>query len=208
MTLMLAPLALSLNAAAWPDPPAVAQPDAATIERLLAGEILLQTTRLDDAGGAARAQAVFHLSAEELWAILGDCDANLRFVRGLRECEIEQEAVHTAVTRQRLKPYALLPAFDYRFETRREPYRWIQVRLLDGELRALDGYWRFDPLPDTGALLVTHEIHVQPAMAVPRWLARRTVQRDLGDLLACLRWESRGWADARQRGLDRQRCPD
>lgn len=190
----------------WNQPPSPQELVPADRERLLAGEILVRDARVDEAGGAAIAMAIYHIEASRLWAIIGDCAANQRFVRGLQACEVTAETDTSAVTRQRLKPYAMLPALEYRFETRREPYRWIRIRLLDGDLRALSGSWRFDRL-DGAAILVTHEIRVQPPYPVPRWLARRTVQRDLAALMACLRWEARAWPEPRQRGIDRQSCP-
>ena len=45
-------------------------------------------------------------------------------------------------------------------------------------------------------------------LALMAGLARRTVQRDLAAMMACLRWEARAWPDPRQRGLDRLRCPE
>jgi ribosome-associated toxin RatA of RatAB toxin-antitoxin module len=176
------------------------------LERLQAGEILVRDARIDEAGGAGVALAVYHIEPALLWAIIGDCTANQRFVRGLQACEVSGETDTHAVTRQRLKPYAMMPALEYRFETRREPYAWIRIRLLDGDLRALSGSWRFDRLSGS-AVLVTHEIRVQPPYPVPRWLARRTVKKDLAALMACLRWEAKAWPEPRQRGTDRQSCP-
>jgi ribosome-associated toxin RatA of RatAB toxin-antitoxin module len=194
------------DAALWTDPPPRQELAPEDMERLQAGEVLVRDTRIDEAGGAGIVMAVYHIEPSRLWAIIGDCDANRRFVRGLEACEVTGETDTSAITRQRLKPYAMLPALEYRFETRREPYRWIRIRLLDGDLRALSGSWRFDRLSDQ-TVLVTHEIRVWPPYPVPRWLARRTVQRDLVALMTCLRWEAKAWPEPRQRGLDRQSCP-
>jgi ribosome-associated toxin RatA of RatAB toxin-antitoxin module len=190
----------------WNQSPPRQELASADMERLRAGEILVRDTRIDEAGGAGVAMAVYHIEPARLWAIIGDCAANRRFVRGLEACKVTGETRTGAVTWQRLKPYVMLPALEYRFETRREPYHWIRIRLLDGDLRALSGSWRFDRLSDT-AILVTHEIRVRPPYPVPRWLARRTVQRDLVALMACLRWEAKAWPEPRQRGMDRQACP-
>lgn len=197
-----------MQAQEWPEPPPASTPDASTLSRLEAGEVLVSNTLLDQAGGAAVAQAIFYTELAGLWAVLGDCAANYRFVRGLRDCEILREDPASALTRQSLKPYALLPRFDYTFETLREPYAWILIRLQSGDLRVLEGSWRFDPLPGSGGILITHQIRIQPRMMVPRWLARKTVDRDLNRMISCLRWETRAWPDPRQLGLDREQCPD
>lgn len=193
--------------APWPAPPDLVVPTEDEWARLRDGEILVRDTRLDEAGGAALALAIYHVDVEGLWATIGDCAANERFVRGLRRCEVLEETPTRAVTQQRLKAFSLLPTLDYTFETVREPYRWIRIRLREGELKALEGSWRFQPLPEGQGVLVAHDVRVQPGFPVPRWLARRAVHRDLADLMACLRWASRAWPEPRQRGIDRQACP-
>jgi len=202
-------LAPGVPAAPWPGPPDPAPaPSEAAVKRLRAGDIIVQQTRRDERGGAALAQAVFHVEAETLWAIIGDCEANRRFVRGLESCTLLENQVNRALTRQRLKPFALLPAFDYVFETVRAPFEWMRIRLVEGELDVLEGSWRFEPLVESKGLLVTHEIQIRPGLPVPSWLARRAVRQDLGDLMACLRWVAKAWPDPRRRGLDRQACPE
>ena len=193
--------------APWPEPPAVVVPTEAEWERLRNGEVLVQDTRLDEAGGSALALAIYQVDVEHLWATIGDCAANERFVRGLRRCELLEETPTRAVTRQRLKPYSLLPMLDYTFETVREPHQWIRIRLREGQLKVLEGSWRFQTLPVGEGLLVAHHVRVQPGFPVPRWLARRVVHRDLADLMSCLRWETRAWPEPRQRGMDREPCP-
>lgn len=191
----------------WPPPPGPAQTDQASLERLQAGEILVDNTLMDASGGAARVRAWFHGPATAPWDLLGDCAANVRFVAGLRDCELLEVSERQAVTRQVVKKHWLTPRLEYRFETRREPHDWVMIRLLDGNLRALSGSWRFDPAPGGDAVLVSHEIHVRPAMPVPRWLVRRTLRRDIGDMVACLRAEAGASGSPRQTALDRRRCP-
>ena len=93
------------------------------------------------------------------------------------------------------------------FETVREPHAWIRIRAVSGDLRALQGAWRLRPL-EGGALLVSHEVQVQPAWPVPRWAARRTVHRDVERLLRCLRWTAGASPDGPQRGWDKQACTE
>jgi ribosome-associated toxin RatA of RatAB toxin-antitoxin module len=195
------------NSVPWPDPPMKVEPDEEEWKRLREGEVVMRTRRTNEAGGGGLALALFQVDVEALWFLIGDCATNRRFVQGLRDCEVFDETRTRARTRQRLKPFTFAPTLTYEFETVREPFEWIRIRLIEGDLMALEGSWRFEPL-DGAWLLVSHDIHVQPGLPVPRWLARRTVQRDLAALMACLRWEARAWPDPRQRGLDRQRCPE
>lgn len=195
-----------VRAQAWPEPPRLPVPDAAEQERLDRGEVVIRDTHLDEAGGAALAHVLFRADVARVWATLGDCQANFVFVRGLQACELLEDQPTHARTRQRVKPFRLLPALDYVFETVRDPHHWIRIRAVEGDLRQLEGSWRFLPQAD-GAVLVTHEIQVQTRMPVPRWLARRTVHRDMERLLLCLRWATEAWPEGPQRGRDRAACP-
>jgi hypothetical protein len=207
LLLVIAVSVAAQDRASWPSPPGPFQPSAANLERMRLGEVLVEELPGARGGGAASAQALFRASPQDIWNTLGACAENFRFVRGLLECEVEQQTAEHAVTRQVAKKFWLAPRMAYRFETRRQPYQWIQVRLLDGDLKEFKGSWRFDPQGDSGLVLVTHEIHVQPDIPAPRWLVKRTLQRDLRALLACLRQVSGGSLDEAGRADDLARCP-
>jgi hypothetical protein len=89
---------------------------------------------------------------------------------------------------------------------RREPYTRVDFRLLEGNLKAIQGEWRFTELEEGAGLLVTHAIQVQPSFPVPRWMIRRNMRRDLPDMLACLRGLTGGSGDLPQ-DADLARCP-
>ncbi|KAA9130799.1 hypothetical protein F3N42_10525 [Marinihelvus fidelis] len=190
----------------WAVAPPRPQPDAATLARLRDGEILVEAERGDDGGGRGFVQAWFAGDPGAAWQRLQDCPTNLAFISGLEDCELLSSSTHSAVTRHVLKRAWYLPRREYVFETVRQPVEWLRVRLLSGELRALDGYWRFDPM-DGGGYLVTHDIQVRPGFMAPGWWVRRTLERDLPDLLACLRSISEASPSAVTARADAERCP-
>ena len=196
------------GAAPWPAAPPLLLPDAESTMQLRAGEVLVLSTAVGESTGSARVQALFKVAAPALWSVLGDCQANFDFVHGLRECEVLTESEKRATTRQRVKRGLFWRSLDYSFETVREPHAWIRIRLLEGDLKELEGSWRFDPVPTGEALLVTHEIRLRPRLPAPAWLVERTVRRDVADMVACLRWHSGGSPDSEVARQDRQRCPD
>ena len=191
----------------WPVRPPPTELDQPTMARLRKGDVLVENTNLDGSGGSARVLALFSGSAHQVWEHLGDCESNLLFVDGLRDCELMQVEESRAVTRQSVKKYFLLPRLDYTFETARQPYDWVAIRLLSGDLKAMHGSWRFDPLAGEDAVLVTHRIHVQPKMPAPGWLVRRTLRKDVGDMVACLRAIAGASLNKWILETDRQRCP-
>lgn len=182
----------------WPAPERLAE--------LVRGAIDVQVLPHAEAG-AARLQAVFFTSAKEIWRVLEDCRANYRFVPGLEDCELLMLEETRARTRQTVKPRWFSPRQTFVFTTVREPYRWIVIELESGDMQHMRGSWRFDPLPGRpGAVLVTHEIALQPRIPAPRWLVRNTLKRDLPEMLACLRFMSGGSPDARLAASDQAHC--
>jgi ribosome-associated toxin RatA of RatAB toxin-antitoxin module len=205
LVLLLCLLGMPLLAGAA-GPPALVLPAGETLARLLAGEVDIST---GTEGGAAAAslQAVFYTSAESVWRTLESCEANFSFVPGLRECQLLELEERRAVTRQVVKSFWFMPSTEFTFATVRQPYEWIVIQLLGGDLRQMQGSWRFDPLPGhPGALLVSHSIRLEPRAVAPGWMVRNTLRKDLPDMLACLRWVSGGSGEPAQAQRDQQRC--
>ena len=186
MLLGAALLAAPCSAWPWPEPPPLADLDDSQLAALREGQILVQNDLMEETGGAALVQAIFWSPPPETWETLGNCEANFKFVDGLKECEILESTATTALTRQVVKKHFLTPRMEYSFETAREPGEWVAIRLVEGDLDIMQGSWRFESLGD-GSKLVTHRIRVKPSMPVPRWLVRRTLRKDIGDMVACLR---------------------
>jgi len=205
LTLILLCFALLAQPAAAGEPPRH-WPSPEQLSRLRDGDIQLQTLP-DAAVGAARLQAVFYTDAEPIWRVLEDCEANYRLVPGLKDCELLLLEETRARTRQTVKSFWFAPSQTFVFTTVREPFSWIVIELESGDLRQMRGSWRFDPLPDQpSALLVTHEIELQPGIPAPRWMVRKTLSRDLPDMLACLRFMSDASPDARLAASDQAHC--
>ena len=178
--------------------------------RLRKGEILVQDARTGEPGGAARVQALMHGNMQELWAYIASCDSVFRYVKGLRECELLNVETgpnsDTTRIRQVVKKSWVIPRIDYVIEVRRQPPDRIDFKLIEGNLKALEGGWRFNVLPDEQGVVVTHEIRVQPDFPAPRWLIRRSMRKDIPDMLACLRGLTNGSGEF-SGSRDLKRCP-
>lgn len=172
---------------------------------LLAGEVLVDGVRTDEAGGAARVRAVMRPPAQPIWAVIVSCEQAFRFIRGLRECEVLADTGEWARVRQAVRRHWFLPTTEFIYQVERRPYEEMTLRLEQGEVDDIEASWRFEAIAD-GALLVTHEIRVDPRLPAPRWLVRAAIRRDLPDMLACIRGLS---GASLERGLetrDRARC--
>jgi hypothetical protein len=184
-----------------------ALPGAAQMDRLRTAEVLLENVRTDESGGAARARVLFHAPVENIWAQLVTCETAFDYVDGLKYCEELDQTTEHARLKQAVKKHWLVPRMDFTVEFIRQPYSSIEFRQVEGELDLLEGRWLFQDVPGEGAVLVTHEIRVKPRIPVPRWLVRRSIRKDIPDMLACLRFLAGGSGSDAQTSMDREKCP-
>jgi ribosome-associated toxin RatA of RatAB toxin-antitoxin module len=180
------------------------------MERLVRGEVLVENVRTDEAGGSVRVQALLHSDLGEIWAYVASCESVFEYVEGLRDCEllkvVEGYGSDTTILRQVVKKSWIIPKIEYTMEVRRQPPGRIDFKLIEGDLKVMEGGWRFNSLPGQEGTVVTHEIRVQPAFPVPRWLIRRSMGKDIPDMLACLRGLTDGSGN-HSRDDDLWRCP-
>ena len=203
-------MVLPADSSAGDDPIDGTVSSAEAMARLRKGEILVEDARIGEPGGAARVQTLMHSDLQELWGFIASCDSVFKYVKGLRECELlnEEYGTNSDTTRLRqvVKKSWVIPAIDYIIEVRRQPPDRIDFKMIEGNLKALEGGWRFNVLPDEQGIVVTHEVRVQPDFPAPRWLIRRSMRKDVPDMLACLRGLTDGSGDF-PRSEDLKRCP-
>lgn len=181
--------------------------DPARWQRLRTGDAVIEATQTDRSGGAVRVAVLMYTDPERLWALLLSCERSFEFVDGLRECEsLGGDTSHKRL-RNRVKTYAWLPPLDYVVEFDLHPYELIEFRQVEGDLEVLEGKWRFERLQGSEALLVTHELRVRPSFPVPHWFIRRSIAKDVPNLMLCLRALAGGSPDASRAQSDRASCP-
>jgi hypothetical protein len=126
------------------------------------------------------------------------------FVNGLKQCEVIEDRGDRALIRQVVKPSWLVPRQEFVFESLREPYREIRFGLVEGNLRAMEGSWRFTATPD--GLLVDYSIRVRPALPVPGFIVSWVMRRGMPDLIACIRGLAGGSGSPDGQRDDLERC--
>jgi hypothetical protein len=184
--------------------PASVMPDRETMDRLGNGEILLLDTRKDEAGDTVRVQAIFHAPAEAAWDIIFSCEHKFTYVNGLKKCEVVEDAGDRVLIHQVVKTSWLAPTLDFVYESLREPYNRIHFQLVEGNLKAMEGAWKFTEIAD--GLLVDYEIRVQPAIPVPGFIVNNDIRKGMPDLIACIRGLSGGSGSAEREKGDLERC--
>jgi ribosome-associated toxin RatA of RatAB toxin-antitoxin module len=206
--------AVCLTSALWADEPvdlieASVSSDEA-MSQIRAGEILVENANTSDAGGSVRVQALVKGNMLDLWDFIASCDATFYYVQGLKSCNvlsvIRDNDGDTTKVQQSVKKSWIVPKMDYVMEVRRQPMRRVDFQLVEGDLDLMQGGWRFKELENEDLFIVTHEIRVKPSFPVPRWLIRRSMRKDLPDMLACLRGLVDGSVTVARKD-DLRRCP-
>lgn len=165
-------------------------PQETALERMRAGEIVVEEVRLEETGGTVRVSAFMATPARTAWEIVSGCDEARRYLIGMERCEVLINEPGRALTHHVVDPGLLAPMMDYRFETIREPYHRMEFELTEGNLKQMEGYWQFEPRE--GGIVVEHELRISPTTPAPRWLVRRKLRKDLPRMMSCIRGLSDG----------------
>jgi hypothetical protein len=177
------------------------------LQRLQRGEILAQTIHSEKSGGAARVTGLFHADGDAIWNVIGYCKNEFIYVRGLELCEVLVPGLQYIKKHQRVNNNWYTPTIDFVFEARRTSKTHGDFKLVEGNLKVMEGQWDFQPLESGDRLVVSHDIRIRSRFPAPRWLVRRVLKNDLPDMLACIRGMAGASGNAGQRDMDLERCP-
>lgn len=185
-------------------------PDDDLMARLVAGESVLENDTMDESGAAASILILIKAPVERIWQIITSCPDVRVFLAGLQLCEVLEDSGSYAVTHQVVDKGWATPRLDYIFETRREPFRYMEFSLLSGNLKTLRGTWEFEALTNgrkAGGILVRHLLVLRPILPAPRWLVLRNLKKELPEMLQCIRGLSQGSGSAQAQAADLAMCP-
>ena len=191
-------------------PPALAAttlPEDETLAQLRNGEVILETIDTDKPGGAARVTALFLTDMEQIWDVIGYCEYGYIYIRGLKYCEMLQGDGRYMTMHHRLRHSWFSPMLDFVFEARRETNGFGDARLLSGNLKIFEAFWKFTPLKGGEGVVVVHEFRIQPKIPTPKWLIRHGLENDLPNMLACIRGLARASIKPQYIAKDLDRCP-
>jgi hypothetical protein len=171
------------NAQAW-------EPDSAQRARLLARQVIVEAT-VDSSGAAGRARAAIWIAAprEQVYAWLTDCGKALTYVPHLTACRIVEAAPDQSwkIIAHEIDYSWFLPRTRYVFRASYQPPARVDFQEVSGDLVINQGSWILNPDNDGRGTLLAYEVRVKPRMYVPPWLVRRSLRKDLPELLMALR---------------------
>lgn len=181
-----------------------AELDSDSIQHLGEDQILLLDAESNKAGGFARVRALMHASAQSVWNVIVSCEQSFLFVDGLKACEVIEDSDGHVLVHQVVKKGWYAPKQDFVFESRREPYRSIRFELVEGNLKEMEGSWRFTETPE--GLLVDYQIRIRPGLPVPGFIVSSVMRKGMPDLIACIRGLAGGSGSRDRENSDLGRC--
>lgn len=164
------------------------------------GEIASRTSRDDDTI-AVETAALIDARSEAIWEVITDCAAAPEYVPNVVACKhLERLDDGADVFTQTIRPpIFLIPRFEQVFRLEYTPYERIDMTWIrGGPVDRLQGAWWLLAHGDDEVLLV-HNLEVEPAVPIPRFVLRATMRRELKKIMEAIKDRSEAIeADARQ----------
>ena len=167
----------------WNLPAAAQEPDLTWIDRaaLEAGAVLVHAGRdTRPLTVHVKVATLVDASPEAIWDVLISCQIAPEYVPNVSSCKsletLDQGRAELFI--QTVKPAFFWPSFEHVFRLDYEPYRRIDVHRVSGPIEHMEGSWWLLPQAG-GAILLVHELAIDPGFPVPRFFVRATLKRDL-----------------------------
>jgi hypothetical protein len=172
--------------------------DAEAARRLQGGEIIVAVTAVPEGGGRVIAVLDIPTSRRRLWDVMLDCQRSLRIVESLKSCKVTAaDPSGRWDVREHVVAWGWL-ALTVRSTFRSEYVANDSIRFnrIGGDLKALRGHWRLEPLDGDRRTRLHYEAIIDPGVPVPGFIVLSAIEADARKTLSALRKEAAG-SDAR-----------
>jgi hypothetical protein len=156
------------------------------------GELQVETDSEGPLGRVtARVALIIKAPPETIWDVLTACEIAPEYVPNVISCELLEtiDEGRAQIFVQSIRAVFFLPRFEHVFRLDYQPYERIDVTRISGPLGELQGFWLLLPQAD-GAILLMHQLELDPGTPIPRFMVRARLRRDLPRALEALRERS------------------
>ena len=192
--LTLAYLCLSVTAFATEpisEPISKTELSAADISALQSGQVVsriwrdpTQHSSVIDAFAAVDIKA----SAEDIWAVMTDCEKSVQVVANMKSCTVLSGSVSQGsdIREQIFRTPFPFPKFRSVFKSDFILHQQISFQKAGGDMKVQNGLWRIIPI-DGGVHRVTYQARVGLNAPIPRFMIKNAVRKDTPELMMNLR---------------------
>ncbi len=164
-----------------------------------AADLIVEAKR---SGGAVAVEAQVTLEAppELIWSTLTDYDHLAEFIPGMNQSRLIGRHGPAAIVEQHGKAGFLIFSYgiDVVVESTEYPPNLIEIRVVSGNLRQLDGAYQLSPGDQPGTWVLTWSGLIEPTLPVPSFLTvslmRSNVEAQFSGMIAEI---ERRWAASR-----------
>ncbi len=162
-------------------------PDDKQRQRILAGEIISIPVSTDEKGGTVWGAIRIDAAAEDIFNSIVYCNGKSSAHKTMRHCKtIEKDAEHEIAEHQ-IKFHWLVPKQTYIFRGDYQGFTRIRFRVVEGDMKKLDGGWDMFPIENTDAYLVRYYATIQPRFPTPKWVIRKSLKKEIPAMLKVMR---------------------
>ncbi|MEM7147428.1 MAG: SRPBCC family protein [Verrucomicrobiota bacterium] len=121
-----------------------------------------------------------------VWDAIADKEGAPEYVENLKSAKIVANHPEYQLIEQKMKLSFLLPAFTYVVRHTPTPHSRVDFVRESGDLKHIEGYWRFIPVDNGKKTVLIYSLYVDPGMLIPQAIIRGSMKKSLPEVLMIL----------------------
>ena len=163
------------------------------MQRVAAGEAVVRVDLAEaPADGLVVGAIEIPAPPAKVWQVLFDCAHAAGVMPNLTSCKVLQSGPKGAwdIREHRISWISLLPEIRSEFRSDYAADRSISFTRTGGDMRALDGEWRIEPLAKGASTRLTYNARVGFGALIPSFVIRNALAKDVPGFLNAIRREA------------------
>lgn len=134
---------------------------------------------------------IVHARPEQVFHVLTDYANAPRVFPQMRQCKVVADHGTTKVLHHQVAP-SNLPGktYEYDVEVKETAYKSLEWHRISGDFKAVDGFWRLEPVDGGRFTEVTYSTYVNGGFFIPQMLIKNQFKVDMPKVLSHLKSES------------------
>ncbi len=135
---------------------------------------------------------VVHAKPERVFRILTDYQNASRVFPQLKQCKVLEDHGASKVVYHEVAPSGVPGTYEYNLEIKEVAPKSLEWHRISGDFKAVDGFWKLEPLEGGSFTLVTYSSYVNGGMFIPQILIKHQFKVDMPNVMTHLKNESEG----------------
>jgi uncharacterized membrane protein len=139
----------------------------------------------------ALAAIIIESPVKPVWNVVCDKEAAVAYMKNLKSAKVleqgREDGLKFQVVEQEVKPSLFPVTYTYSLKHVMQPYSKINFRRVSGEMKEVEGSWRFLPLEGGTKMMLVYELQVTPGKLIPGFVMRSSLRKGLPEALTSVR---------------------